>query len=253
MSDDLSAENSSGVSPARKAVSAIVLVVLLFVLGIEIRAGLGQMWSAQTLEATAPGGAFPYQEFSYDSTQSLLSLFPSEEVQRESETEIEYKYSWYSLLRPLLNKPESVEYIVYSKSHEERWALFHSTEKMSDAEKELAAAAEQAHQDAEGDPESLDMTDFGSGPPNGSGNPFDDSLNGNGPRPGGAPPLDATVLLIDKDSDGELSEEELSAAAESLLAGDTNGDGKLSGDEIRPKPSENDGTSERRRPPLDDE
>lgn len=40
-----------GVSPARKAVSVILLIVVLIVLGIELRAGLGQSGSFKALDS----------------------------------------------------------------------------------------------------------------------------------------------------------------------------------------------------------
>lgn len=244
MSDELSEENAGGVSPARKAVSAVVLVVLLIILVIEIRAGAGHSWSTQALADKAPNGAFPSGEYSYEKVQSLLSMSPAESVARESETEIEYQYSWFSLLRPLLNKPETNVYVVFSKTTDEKWASFHSTEKTPQNELDAAKASrEAAAQEEDGDPSFGDPA----------------GANGTGPGassgfrpPGGGLPRDATVALLDNDSNGEISEEEMNSAAQALLAGDTNGDGKLSGDELRPIAAEG-GSGERRRPPMDDE
>lgn len=48
------------------------------------------------------------------------------------------------------------------------------------------------------------------------------------------PPPSPVIMALDSDRDHEFSAAEISSAAESLLTLDKNGDGKLSGDELRP-------------------
>ena len=57
-----------------------------------------------------------------------------------------------------------------------------------------------------------------------------------GGGPGGQrPPLPPVIAALDANHDGTIDETELSQATEHLKALDKNGDGKLSGDEIRPQ------------------
>lgn len=48
------------------------------------------------------------------------------------------------------------------------------------------------------------------------------------------PPPPPLMMILDTDRDGELSEDEISMAAEALAKLDTNGDGKLDHHELRP-------------------
>ena len=111
MSDDLTAAGPAGVSPLRKKVSALILILLIGVLGIEIRAGLGQYMTGNSLAAIAPDGAFPLNTLSYDELQASISMGPESEVVRESDAEVEYRYTWFSLLRPLLSRPQAAIFV----------------------------------------------------------------------------------------------------------------------------------------------
>ena len=55
------------------------------------------------------------------------------------------------------------------------------------------------------------------------------------PPPGGKHPAPPIVAALDANEDGELDTTEIANASASLLQLDTNGDGKLSRDELRPK------------------
>jgi predicted O-methyltransferase YrrM len=57
------------------------------------------------------------------------------------------------------------------------------------------------------------------------------------PRPGGdfRPPATAVMTTLDKDQNGEISAAEIQDATAALGKLDANGDGKLSGDELRPR------------------
>ena len=53
-------------------------------------------------------------------------------------------------------------------------------------------------------------------------------------RPGGLMQMLPVLLALDKDGDGEISNDEIEKAEEGLVKLDKNGDGKLTGDELRP-------------------
>jgi Ca2+-binding EF-hand superfamily protein len=53
--------------------------------------------------------------------------------------------------------------------------------------------------------------------------------------PGGRPMIPPVIAALDADHDGTIDESELAKASESLKALDKNGDGKLTGDELRPQ------------------
>ncbi len=57
------------------------------------------------------------------------------------------------------------------------------------------------------------------------------------------------MTLLDKDGNGELTEDELESASAALFAADKNGDGTLTLDELRPAGGGR--TAGRQRPPLD--
>ncbi len=241
MSDDFSAEKSAGgVSPARKKISALILCGLAIVLIIEVRAGMGHMLSGKMLQEKSPDGVF--EALTLDEFEPLLSLAPSRTTIREDDEEIEYRYAWFSLLRPLLSRPEAAYYIVASKSTPSQVQRYNTE---APTEEELAAAkraAEFSGEETEMSPEAAAFTAMATGGGDGPGD--------GGPGGGGPPPQDPTVTMLDKDSDGELSEEELEGASAALLAADKNGDGTLTADELRPAGGRG-GGGERRRPPID--
>ncbi|APZ93491.1 hypothetical protein [Fuerstiella marisgermanici] len=128
MSDDLSkSESGKGVSPQRKAVSAIILIALLVVLAIELRAGAGQIMTGNALKEVAPEGTFEQASLSRADVEGMLKLSPSVNPVGESSHEEEVRYSWFSLLRPLLQRPQADVYVVYSKG-DPPMAVRHGTE-----------------------------------------------------------------------------------------------------------------------------
>ncbi len=244
MSDDVTAEkNVGGVSPARKKISALILCGLAIVLIIEVRAGMGHMLSGKMLQEKSPDGVF--QTLTLEELEPMLSLAPARTTIRETDEEIEYRYAWFSLLRPLFSRPEAAYYIVASKATPSQVRRYNSE---APTEEELAAAARAAEFSGETEmsPEAAAFTAIATGGGGGGG------PGGGGPRGGGPPPQDPTVTMLDKDGDGELSEEELEGASAALLAADKNGDGTLTPDELRPAGGGGGGgRGERRRPPID--
>jgi hypothetical protein len=243
MSDDFTAEESAGgVSPVRKKISALVLCVLSIVLIIEVRAGLGHMLSGKMLREKSPEGVF--EKVLLEEFEPMLSLAPTRTTVRENDDQIDYKYSWFSLLRPLLKRPEAAFYVVASNSTPSYVRLY-STEALTEAQLAAAAARASESVDASEDNE-VDGGGFGGG---GGGFGGGDGFGGGGPGGGGPPPQDPTVTLLDKDGNGELTEDELESASAALFAADKNGDGTLTQDELQPA---GDGrTAGRQRPPLD--
>src|SRR3989339_717132 len=67
--------------------------------------------------------------------------------------------------------------------------------------------------------------------------PTDGDRQGPPPQPGGGfrPPAIPLMTALDKDQDGEISAAELQDAAALLKKLDANGDGKLAGEELRPR------------------
>lgn len=138
MSDNMSADNGSGVSPTRKKVSAAILVVLLIVLVIEVRAGLGQSWSGQALvDVAGEEGVFETADVTVEQVEALMSLAPSKDLVRESPQELEYEYAWTSLLRPVMQKGTPALYVVFSNTDEPR-AIRFGTEPPSQEELDFA-------------------------------------------------------------------------------------------------------------------
>lgn len=104
----------SGVSPARKAVSTVILVLALIVLAIELRAGLGFLNSGKALEARSEDGAF--ENMTHEEALGLLSFSPSESVLQDEEQVTVYRYSWFSLLRPLMGRTQPELFLVVHKN-----------------------------------------------------------------------------------------------------------------------------------------
>ena len=130
--------NVSAVSPLRKIISAVVLCVLAIVLIIEVRAGLGHMWSGNMLQENSPSGRF--DNLSLAEFEPMLSFAPSRSLVREINGEIEYKYSWFSLLRPLLSRPEAAYYVIVSTTTPPHVRRF-NTEPLTNQDLVGAAAA----------------------------------------------------------------------------------------------------------------
>ena len=236
MPDDFTAEtNVGGVSPVRKKISAVVLCVLSIVLIIEARAGLGHMLSGKMLQEKSSEGVF--ESVTLEEFEPMLSLAPTRTTICENISEIEYKYSWFSLLRPLLSRPEAAYYVVVRISTPPN-VVRYNTEAMTEAQ--LAAALKPINT-AEDDEDADDEDGGGGGA--GGGRP------GGGRGPGGPPPQDPTVTLLDSDGNGELTEDELESASTALFAADKNGDGALTPDELRP--ADGGRPTGRQRPPAD--
>ena len=246
MSEDLTADpGAGGVSPLRKKISAVVLSVLVIVLVVEARAGLGHMLTGKALQQNFPEGAFG-KATTMDELQSLLSLAPSRTVVGENAEEIEYRYSWFSMLRPLLNRPEAAYYVSASQTTPS-YALRFNTERPTEGELN-------PRRPPAGDMNGGIMTPGGAGMAGmGMGGPGTGGPRMGGPGMGGGdfgpPPQDPVLAVLDKDGDGELSEDELNAASEVLLSADKDADGKLTQQELGPAAN---GPPVRQRPPIDD-
>jgi len=95
------------VSPARTIASLILLLVVGVICLIEMRAGLGQYLSGKELKGVLGGDdtAAPVKSVRFAEAKALLCMSPTEEIVRETEYEKVYRYSWYSLLRPLMGEP----------------------------------------------------------------------------------------------------------------------------------------------------
>ena len=107
MSSPGKAPQGPKVSPARTIASLIVLLVVGVVCLIEMRAGLGQYLSGKELKGVLGGDdtAAPLKSVRFAEAKALLSMSPTEELVRETTHEKVYRFSWYSLLRPLIGEP----------------------------------------------------------------------------------------------------------------------------------------------------
>lgn len=164
--------NKSGVSPARKAVSTVILLIALAVLGIELRAGLGLRNSTQALEAKSEDGFF--ENLSLDDAQSLLAFAPTENIVQDTEMETVYQYSWFSLLRPLAQQPKSELFLVARKTDPPRAVSFYTE---ADEGFQLPASATGAGSESsnvDDMPVSIDGPGVESIIPRSSGNPSGD-------------------------------------------------------------------------------
>lgn len=127
--DELSnAGDKKQVSKARKIVSAVVLLGLLVLLGIEARAGFGQSMAANSLKAIAEEGVFPAKTVTEQQFNAKMPLWPTITEIGQTPSTIEFKYEWFSVVRPRMEKlPPSVLYATFSNS-EPRYAMFFGTE-----------------------------------------------------------------------------------------------------------------------------
>lgn len=249
-------EPKQGVSPVRKALSAVVLIGLLAVLGIELRAVFGHNWSMSALTEAGGGedGAGALPGISKQQAVSMLSFAPTETLVSERETENEYRYSWFSLLR----KGQFQVFLVTDK-HDPANALRFSTEEGDMVVGGPPTSGSDEMSDMlPGDPLAAGGPGGGFGGAGGASGGFGGS-DGGGSGGGGQrrPPADPLVTALDADGDGEISAEELENAPAALLGADADGDGTISQDDLRPEGGPGGGPGggggERRRPALETE
>jgi hypothetical protein len=155
------------VSPVRTIVSLVLLLVVGAVCVIELRAGLGQMLTGKAFAAKSEEGAFTGVKLS--EAKGMVSMFPEETVHRETDSDIVYKYQWFSLLRPLLGETSPQMYLYADKDPEPN-ALGFYTEAEDDPPVRTAPAA---------------TSGAGGGPPAGMGMGMMPGMGGGGPGGGG--------------------------------------------------------------------
>lgn len=244
---------NSGVSRARKLVSTALLLILLVVLAIEVRSAVGYAWSGSALSAQSKQGII--EKASLSEVKGMLKFWPNEELVKEESGTTEYRFSWYSLLAPLMSRDEPAYHVVMVRMGDAEGAVFDVETPNSGDVSRLKV--------------SLSDGKFGlSSPPDeseaGSGGFESGDVQRDGPRRGGGPPtppVDPLVSALDADDDGELSETELAEAVTALLKADKDGDGAISAEEARPvrPPGAGGGAgdrasrAQRQRPPLEDE
>jgi len=105
--------NGPKVSPARTIVSLVLLLVVGVVCVIELRAGLGQMWTTNAMKANSKDGEF--EGMSLGDAKKLISMGPTESVTQEDSQSVTYRYEWKSLLRPLMGESNPVVFLIASK------------------------------------------------------------------------------------------------------------------------------------------
>jgi hypothetical protein len=136
-----SPSKSKKVSPARHAVSLVMLLIVGVICVIELRAGLGQMLSSKALAAKANDGEFA--DLSLKDARDLMKLAPKETVEDRGPDQV-LKFEWYSLLRPLLQK-SSPQITIVASNGSEPMALAFTT-----AEEEVKSAPVPAKYGTEG-------------------------------------------------------------------------------------------------------
>ncbi len=147
MNNEQSAPSAKpGVSPARRVASVVFLIIAIVVLLVELRASLGQSSSAEALAAKAPDGLFP-EGIVLAQGEALMAMFPEVSTVRKNEQEVVRCYRWRSLLKPLLNKPESEIYLVSRPTEPEQLLAFYTDRE--DAEKGFYGDPTPVSEDAE--------------------------------------------------------------------------------------------------------
>ena len=252
---------ASGVSPARKMVSLVVLLGLLVVFVIELRAGLGQSRSVSALAARGDQGGLESADMDKNVLLSTLWFSPSEETTQENDQLAECEYTWFSIFQPLMQGASPSIKVLYDKSSDPWKAVEFKTPEPDGVDVGWARNF--------GDtPDSgfvTDVDEHGGMAPNG----FVPGMN-NGQGGGGGDftqrlwqgmKRNPVMSAINKDGDDEISDEEIDHATDSLLELDTNKDGQLTEDELRPNgPPGSAGPvggggpdgGARQRPPLDE-
>lgn len=258
---------ASGVSPARKMVSIVLLLGLLVILVIELRAGVGQSQTVSTLAALGEQGGLEEAELSKDALLDKLWFSPTEEKTNEDDNLVECEYTWYSVFQPILSGASPSVKVLYAKSDETLTAIEFKTPEKDGVDVgwsrnfgEDPDNAFIAGDNTRGgmDPDAMGAGGFVPGMNNGQvggGGDFTQRLwQGMKRHP--------VMAAVNKDGDDELSAEEIEQAADSLMGLDRNKDGVLTEDELRPNgppggggPVEGGGPvgGARERPSLDDE
>ena len=144
---------SKEVSKGRKIFSGVMLIGVLIVLGIEGRAGFSHSSATKSLQELAPDGVFKPGTVTEAEVEALLSLSPKkEELKGELKGEfqhnrVEYKYSWKSLLRPLMSDMPTTElYVAYTNPADgPRYAMYYGTDKPQPRTVGAASAEEDDH------------------------------------------------------------------------------------------------------------
>lgn len=148
------------VSPARNAVSVVLLLIVAIIGAIELRAALGQMMSGKALAARAPDGEFT--DLALDEAIGLLKMAPAPVIENRGIDSM-YRYEWYSVLRPLIGK-QSPQITIVVSNDEKPMALAFTTAD----EEPVPAPAPGAESPASSSPMPGGMMGPGGGP--GSGN-----------------------------------------------------------------------------------
>lgn len=130
MSEQQPPENGGGkqVSKGRKIFSGIILVGLLVLLGIEGRAGFGHSSTAKALQEIAPEGVFEQQTVTEEQVDAMMSLSPTKEKLEGGNVIVEYKYSWKSVIRPLMNNMPATDLYVTFSDTDPRYAISYGTD-----------------------------------------------------------------------------------------------------------------------------
>jgi hypothetical protein len=176
------------VSPARTIVSLALLLIVGVVCIIELRAGLGQMLTGKAMAAKSEDGVFTGSGVTLEEAKGMLSLAPSESIERDDPTEIVYRYEWFSLLRPLMGETSPQLFLVTRKGDTPVAVAFHTS---AEEEPETASSgAASAAAPPTGMPGMMGPPG-GGGPPGGAGamrGGMGGGMGGNGPPPDGVPP-----------------------------------------------------------------
>ena len=130
MSERGPAPKGPKVSPARTIVSLIILAVVGAICVVEMRAGLGQHLSGKALKQAlgSEDSAATQKTMKFVDARALLSMGPKEEMFRETPYEKVYRYTWYSLLRPLIGEQNPQIFISVSTGEEALATGFYTSE-----------------------------------------------------------------------------------------------------------------------------
>ena len=122
------------VSKARTIVSLILLLVVGVVCVIELRAGLGHWMTANAMKGKCNDQG-EFENLTLQDAQGLVKFGPAVK-ENSQDADVSFRYTWFSLLRPVMGDPSPGLTLVATKGEKPMALTFHT-----DAEEEAAAPA----------------------------------------------------------------------------------------------------------------
>jgi hypothetical protein len=241
--DDIFEPEKKQRSPVERVIVYVLILGLLVIAGIEFRAQKGYQASLDGLNDFYTKN--PDTELKLADAREMLKYSPSVVGPRDpKDGELKgreyYEFSWLSIFK----SGEFVITISAEQDVDDPYIFGFKTPNPGEEKKVVAKSSggDQSGGGMSSQEMSANIDDFNGGGGFGMG-------MGMGMGPPSTPRADPLVQFLDKDSDGELSDEEIENATTVLEGLDTNKDGELTLDEI--EASSNNGPAPRQRPVLE--